>query len=86
VDHYQVGRRCVFLPVDFDAYRTLREARKMSLYSWIRSCVGAQDALFELSDPRPFFAFANNLVRRRKRGPSKHRVPALSSAHEGTRA
>jgi len=84
VDRYQVGRRCVFLPVDFHAYRTLRPTQKLSLWSWARSWLGAQDALFELSDPRPFFAFVSNLVRRRKRA-NKHCVPALSSAH-GTRA
>ena len=63
IESYAIGRRCVYLPVDFQAYRELRAARAISPLSWIRSLVGANDALFEWDDPGPALACAVHSLR-----------------------
>ncbi len=75
VESYQVGRRCTFFAHDCRAYRRMQRSGEISLWSWIRSWLGADDALFEFSDPMPFLALVVETMRRRRHGIGK--APAV---------
>jgi len=64
VEGYKAGRRWVHLSQDYLAYRELRRKGQLNLGSWVRSWLGAEDAMLRWSDPGPFLA---NLLRARKR-------------------
>ncbi len=81
VESYQVGRRCVFLADDCRAYRHLRRSGTLNLWSWVKSWLRADDALFELSDPKPFLTLAMQTVRRAPRAPRQ--APASLRAEAG---
>jgi predicted ATP-grasp superfamily ATP-dependent carboligase len=68
VHEYEVGRRCVFLPHDIRAYRDLHRQHSLNLWSWSRSLVGADGALFSWDDPGPAIAFARDFGKSRLRG------------------
>ena len=60
IQSYAIGRRCVYLPTDLHAYRELRSTHAIGLLSWIRSWVGADNALFVWDDPGPALACAGH--------------------------
>ncbi len=68
VESYRVGQRCVFFLNDCRAYRHLRRLGMLNLWSWMKSCLRAEDALFQLSDPMPFLALAMQIIRGNPRG------------------
>lgn len=47
---YESGLRCVYLPNDFKAFSTYRDH---SLFSWLKSWVGARETVFAADDPWP---------------------------------
>ena len=47
---YTPGRRCVYLPNDFKAFRSYRDH---SLIAWLKSWVGARETVFAADDPWP---------------------------------
>lgn len=67
ISTYQVGRRCVYLPNDFRAYR-LDHHGAGSLIGWVRSWAGADEAVFCRDDPGPSISYVSDglkeLVRR----------------------
>jgi len=71
VHEYKVGRRCVFLPYDICAYRDMHRADGLNLWSWSRSWVGADGALFSWDDPGPAIAFTRNFGKGRLRSASR---------------
>jgi D-aspartate ligase len=64
---YVVGKRCVFLPQDIQAFRTLHRQGDLSLSAWIRSWRGAVPTVFSWSDPLPALSVPLYLLRRRVR-------------------
>jgi D-aspartate ligase len=54
VHQYEVGRYCILLSNDLRAYGEMRRNDGAKLWSWIRSCIGADDALFAWNDPLPW--------------------------------
>jgi len=73
VHEYEVGRRCVFLPHDICAYRHRHPGDGLNLWSWSRSCVGSDGALFSWDDLGPAIAFARDFLKNRLRGADRHR-------------
>lgn len=67
VERYEIGKRCVFLPLDVRAYRALRSAGELGFVPWIRSWLGAVRTVFALSDPLPGLALPVVFLRRRRR-------------------
>jgi D-aspartate ligase len=47
---YPIGRRCVYLPNDFTAYRT---GEIGGMLTWVRSWFGAEGTIFSWDDPGP---------------------------------
>jgi D-aspartate ligase len=82
VETYDVGRRCTFFPNDCRAYRTLRRTGTTSAWSWLKSWIGAQDALLELSDPMPFAAFVGETLKKRRARPGGAGIP-IDLGHRG---
>jgi predicted ATP-grasp superfamily ATP-dependent carboligase len=80
VQEYQVGRRCVFLANDYRAYRDMRGQDRMSLWSWIASWAGADEALFRWTDPRPSFAYFVDALKPRVEKRSDEPVMAEATA------
>jgi predicted ATP-grasp superfamily ATP-dependent carboligase len=69
VNSYPIGRRCVYLGQDFKAFR--REyPRVASLGRWIKSWLGADEALFARDDPAPSIAYFAGLIRAGFRRPA----------------
>ena len=64
---YAVGKRCVFLPQDTQAFRALRSANELSLLGWLRSWIGARSTIFAWSDPLPALLLPIVFLRRRRR-------------------
>jgi predicted ATP-grasp superfamily ATP-dependent carboligase len=78
VDAYQVGRRLVYPYTDFFACLTLWRAGKLTMWSWIRSWIGAMQPVFQWSDPSPAFLGALEIL-----GASvRRRLPGLSPRGE----
>jgi predicted ATP-grasp superfamily ATP-dependent carboligase len=68
LDGYEVGKRCVFLPQDIRAFKELRATKELTLFSWLRSWLGAEPTIFAWDDPLPALLFPWVLLRdRRKR-------------------
>ena len=69
VTGYSVGRACVYPYYDYSACRELRRAHGLSLWSWARSWVTAEQPVLRWSDPLPaVIASARGIGRRiRKR-------------------
>lgn len=63
IQNYQVGRYCVHLATDYQAYHELRSSHAINLFSWIRSWAGADDALFVWDDLGPAMASASHSLR-----------------------
>jgi hypothetical protein len=68
VHEYKVGRRCVFLPHDLIAYRDLRRDGGLGLWSWVRSWLGREGALFAWDDLGPPVAYVCRFLNNRLRG------------------
>jgi predicted ATP-grasp superfamily ATP-dependent carboligase len=75
VDGYQIGRHCTFLPHDICAYRDLEREDGFSLWRWIRSWAGGDDALFAWDDVGPAIAYVRHVGGRRLQ-----RMPCWSKA------
>ena len=58
IDKYDVGRRCVYLPKDYKAFRN----SPGNLFTWLRSWVGADGAVFAWDDPGPAFSYIGNVL------------------------
>ena len=63
---YKVGRRCVFLIQDYRGRRASPPQGRSGFWSWIRSWLGAHDALFSWDDPRPALSEAARLFASRR--------------------
>lgn len=86
IQSYAIGRRCMYLPTDFSAYRQQRSSpHAMNFLSWIWSCAGAHDALFAWDDPAPALTCAGGFLRSLWSNRIQHRV-ATESANGGANA
>jgi predicted ATP-grasp superfamily ATP-dependent carboligase len=65
VEHYAIGRRCVYPYYDYDAARMERAAGRLSALAWIRSWVGASQPVFQWSDPLPALGEVAAMIGRR---------------------
>src|SRR4051795_3210606 len=54
---YEVGRRCVYLSLDFAAYLKQPKNERSGLWQWLKSVWGADEAIFRWSDPGPAIAY-----------------------------
>jgi D-aspartate ligase len=63
VSQYRVGRRCVYLPNDYKAYRSNNPGIG-NFIRWIRSWVGADKTLFCWDDPLPSIVSSLTVLRR----------------------
>jgi D-aspartate ligase len=57
---YKSGIRCVYLPKDFKAYR--EDSNGGSVFTWLRSWLGAENAVFAWDDPRPAFTYLREML------------------------
>ena len=62
VRNYKVGRHCILLSNDLRAYGEMRRNDGATLRSWIRSCIGADDALFAWNDPLPWITDSRRVL------------------------
>jgi predicted ATP-grasp superfamily ATP-dependent carboligase len=85
IGDYRVGVRLVYPYNDYFSYRALRREHKLSLGTWIRSCLGSTQPVFQWDDPLPavgeFSEFLKGRFRARQpyRGPERRRVPRAGS-------
>ena len=70
VDHYDEGRRCHYLTVDWPACRALHRSGHLSLQSWARSWITGTDLTFARDDPIPGLRVFANLVIQAARNPT----------------
>lgn len=59
IDTYHIGRRCVYLPKDYKAFRNAPG----SLFTWLRSIAGADGAVFAWDDPGPAFSYFGDVLK-----------------------
>lgn len=67
IGKYHVGRRCVYLPKDYKAFRNTPG----NLFTWIRSWLGADGAVFAWDDPGPAFSYLGEMLKGYLPGQSK---------------
>jgi len=64
---FQVGRRAIWLPHDFEACRGLHRAGQLTLWAWLRSWLGARQLMFCWDDPVPAVVALRDARRERSR-------------------
>lgn len=59
IDKYHVGRRCVYLPKDYKAFRDTPG----NLFTWLWSIAGADGAVFAWDDPGPAVSYIVDVLK-----------------------
>jgi predicted ATP-grasp superfamily ATP-dependent carboligase len=62
IQHYDLGRRCMYFPNDVSMFRSSRRTLGETL-SWVRPIIGADETVFAWDDPRPAISMAGNALR-----------------------
>ncbi len=65
VDHYEIGKSCVYPYYDYYACRELRAAGGLSVAGWLASWMRATQPVLRWSDPIPALSDTTSLVKRR---------------------
>jgi predicted ATP-grasp superfamily ATP-dependent carboligase len=65
VSAYEIGRRCVYLSLDFAAFLRQPRRERPSVWKWLTSVWGADEAIFRWSDPGPALAYDFSYLKRR---------------------
>lgn len=59
IEKYHIGRRCVYLPKDYKAFRNDHG----NLFTWLRSIAGADGAVFAWDDPGPALSYIGDVLK-----------------------